>query len=361
MAKPSIACPYSRKEIVEAGKVLRGSILIDDDRVPENVVNAFRIAHAWRHTFEVPMRDVRQELSSRNTFMNLGGSSAGRLKRMSSIRRKLNSRTLYDIQDIGGCRIILPSMKEVDAMSAYYCDGKSRHQVGRENDYIAAPRATGYRSRHFILKINGFDDDRQKIEVQVRTKLQHAWATAVEAAGLWLREDLKAGEGDPRWLRLFTLMAQKLAEEESACGIPGVGTFSSVLRRELCSLEAELSAIAKLDGLCAAFKSIHPARVSGMLLLEFDPSMMRLTVSKYSWANASDPNLRDELNSRSNSVVVDVDSIEDLKVAYPNYFFDVGLFLNRLRRAVGFSVEPVKSVQWPSGAWRLPAESDGGG
>jgi hypothetical protein len=43
----------------------------------------------------------------------------------------------------------------------------------------------------------------RRVEVQVRTQLQHSWATAVEAVGLFRREDLKAGRGDLDWLRLF--------------------------------------------------------------------------------------------------------------------------------------------------------------
>ena len=337
---------------MNAGKVLRESIPVDGSKVSDDIIEAFRIAHAWRHSFEAPMRDVRQELSFRNTKLELGGSTAGRLKRMTSIRRKLKSRSLYQIQDIGGCRIILPCLAEVQIVSDYYLEGQSRHEFLSEDNYISNPRATGYRSRHFILKVAGFPDDRQRIEVQVRTRLQHAWATAVEAAGLWLGQNLKAGEGDSRWLELFALMSQFITEEEGTHSVPGIASSAVNRKARLRELEADIDAIATLDGLRSAFKSIHPTRASGLLLLEFDATKKRLTVSNYSWASSPDRYAAAERDALSNSVVVDVDSIEDLKAAYPNYFLDVEMFVQRLRSATGFSISAPTTIKFPPGAWR---------
>jgi hypothetical protein len=61
--------------------------------------------------------------------------------------------------------------------------------------------------------------DGRQIEVQIRTWLQHSWATAVEAVGLFLGQDLKAGRGDPQWLRFFKLMAAEFAAAEG-CALP---------------------------------------------------------------------------------------------------------------------------------------------
>ena len=46
---------------------------------------------------------------------------------------------------------------------------------------------------------------RAKVELQLRTRLQHAWATANEIVGTFRREELKSGEGGPDWLRYFVL------------------------------------------------------------------------------------------------------------------------------------------------------------
>lgn len=71
------------------------------------------------------------------------------------------------------------------------------------------------------------------MEIQLRTLLQHSWATAVEAVGLLRREDLKGGRGDPDWLRLFQIMASEMAEDEGAPPVPGVSQEGSSRREEL--------------------------------------------------------------------------------------------------------------------------------
>jgi Region found in RelA / SpoT proteins len=85
-----------------------------------------------------------------------------------------------------------------------------------EDDYIARPKPDGYRSHHLMFNFrdrrNAGIHDGRRIEVQLRTRLQHSWATAVEAVGLFRGEDLKGNQGNPKWLRLFTLMSAEFAE-----------------------------------------------------------------------------------------------------------------------------------------------------
>ena len=54
----------------------------------------------------------------------------------------------------------------------------------RSTDYIENPKSSGYRSIHYIYKYssNIQDYDGLKIELQIRTRLQHSWAMAVETA-----------------------------------------------------------------------------------------------------------------------------------------------------------------------------------
>lgn len=47
-------------------------------------------------------------------------------------------------------------------------------------DYTRRPRESGYRSCHLVTMNRGDDRD-YRVEVQVRTKLQHLRATAIEA------------------------------------------------------------------------------------------------------------------------------------------------------------------------------------
>jgi ppGpp synthetase/RelA/SpoT-type nucleotidyltranferase len=80
------------------------------------------------------------------------------------------------MQDIGGCRVVLPSRGDVDKLVNHLLS-KSKSRVKRVSDYIREPRRSGYRGVHIILEYGG---DHRPIEVQIRTQAMHTWATTVE-------------------------------------------------------------------------------------------------------------------------------------------------------------------------------------
>ncbi len=48
------------------------------------------------------------------------------------------------------------------------------------------------------------------IELQLRTRLQHEWATAVETMGTFLQSSLKSSQGPEEWLDFFSLFVGTL-------------------------------------------------------------------------------------------------------------------------------------------------------
>jgi (p)ppGpp synthase/HD superfamily hydrolase len=179
---------YSKSQIANAGKLLAGTIpaaAMHDDSVRE----AFKIAWNWRNSHILPMRKLRAELSRKAKRVNSWAVAAARPKRMRSIRQKLDARSLYDIQDIAGCRAIMPTIGEVRALLAAY-EESAKHSLHKPYDYIANPRDTGYRCFHLVYKFEGETDEEREafrhhyVELQLRTQLQHAWATAVVSGGL---------------------------------------------------------------------------------------------------------------------------------------------------------------------------------
>ena len=89
---------------------------------------------------------------------------------------------------------------------------------GPIDDYISAPKASGYRGVHLMYR---YKSDKKKtiyndlkIEMQIRSRYQHAWATAVETVGIFVGQALKTSMGDDRWLRFFALMGSAIAIRE---------------------------------------------------------------------------------------------------------------------------------------------------
>ena len=96
---------YSKREVVNAGKfIARRGIQATDE-----AIELFGVAHNWRDSYVAPMMRVRQELGGKVRRVQRGAVTAARLKRMQSIRRKLqtlvlieNSRMVLKISFFGG-------------------------------------------------------------------------------------------------------------------------------------------------------------------------------------------------------------------------------------------------------------------
>lgn len=331
---------FSKRAVERAGKLLRGRI----GAVDEAALEAFEIAHNWRNAHVLPMRRMRNELSFKAKRVNPGSVTAGRLKRMKSIRRKLARLpyTLYQMQDIGGCRAIVASVGDIDRVVASY-DAECKHDLLAANDYLSNPKVGGYRSHHRVYRFDAAGEfelfRHQLIEVQIRTQLQHAWATAVEAVGLVRGEDLKGGEGNVDWLRFFSLMSAEFAVEEGCPIVPGISESHKERRAEIVDLNARLAAVVNLDSYVRIIQTTETmaARSGQIFMIQYDPA--RHEVGVRSFPNYAAGSRRYELEEARQSggmdtVLVEVDRAADLRSAYPNYYLDVGMFLGRLRNVL---------------------------
>jgi hypothetical protein len=329
---------FSKSKVVGAGKLLKSSV-IDAD---QSAIEAFRIAHNWRSSHILPMRHLRMELSAKVRRIDPDALTAARLKRMISIRAKLKRlpHTLYQMQDIAGCRAIMADPDAVNRLLALYLN-EAKHIFVDHDDYVIHPKATGYRGHHLVYRYHGkgsfdvFNCNPQFVEIQLRTKLQHAWATAVEAVGMVRGEDLKSGKGSSDWLRFFALMSSEIAAIEGSTLVPDTPSAKDDRRDEILALEVGLNALQSLENYRNAVSVSEYARTaSPFFLIQFDQSTLKVTVRGVS-ARASSTSLDEaEKNGNVNSVLVSVDKASDLRTAYPNYFMDVGLFAEQLRAVV---------------------------
>lgn len=359
-------------EVAKAGKLVAHNN-VDGNQVPDEIRAAFLIANNWRNAHAYPMRSVHASVSYYVRTKKLDAITAARLKRMAAIRRKLGriSVKLHKLQDLGGCRIILSSIAEtrllVDVLR-----NKVSSIVVKENDYISAPKVDGYRSHHLIFcfrrpKPTPFDDLR--IEVQVRTRLQHAWATTVEAVGLYKGEELKNQKGDRDWLRLFALMSAEFAEAENCATVPNT-PGSRGRKREIKNLEKSLGALTILESIAKGFRGadaiLAPGYKPSHYLIRFDHSTKTVHVDPYNEVrNATVSYDEAEESQRAGDqkdvvALVEVDKINNLKAAYPNYFGDVDLFRRQLRQIVrgGTAVEYTRPPKQP--VPKAPSEPRGG-
>ena len=85
---------------------------------------------------------------------------------------------LGELDDIGGCRLILKTNDQVRQAAKILQSKIPLQKGGGEKDYILNPQKSGYRSHHLLFKPETKTGSYQ-VEVQIRTQLQHYWATTV--------------------------------------------------------------------------------------------------------------------------------------------------------------------------------------
>ena len=111
---------------------------------------------------------------------------------------------LARMDDIAGCRLIFPNIEELTSFRESLHSARFKHRRRNNDDkydYIKSPKPTGYRGIHDIYEydVNSKTGEASKglfVEIQYRTAVQHAWATAVEVIGFITESQPKFQKGD---------------------------------------------------------------------------------------------------------------------------------------------------------------------
>ena len=341
---------YSRTQVGAAG-----STLIDPSSSLNDLRHAREIVNNWRAAHSLPLDRVRMELEERVTSLGEEALVAQRLKRLSSIDAKLRrfcSMNLARMQDVGGCRAVLPSVDDVRRVARGYADRPSRHRVAHMDDYLTSPRASGYRGIHLVSRFQPRDEGEavyagMRIEIQLRSRLQHAWAAAVETVGTFSGQALKSSEGDEGWLRFFALMGSEIAFSEGCHLVPDTADSRDLLRRDLAAATAALDAVARLERYRQALKVLEGHVRNGrpeyfhIVTESWPDGTARVRWNEYA-SDEREEAIRafEEVEAAiehfpgAETVLVRVASVDALRSAYPSYFADTRAFVAELERAI---------------------------
>lgn len=332
-----------------------GIVLCEQNSIDEAKNNALEILSNWRAAHSYPMHIFKKRLKEVSEKIDKNALSAQRLKRVPSIIKKLNRKyvgnkatmRLTQMQDIAGCRAVLSNVQLAKKLyNDYYVKGDLKHKKVDENDYISYPKDDGYRSIHLIYRYNS--DKGKKIyngllvEVQIRSKLQHIWATAVETVGFFTGQAIKSNEGEEEWKIFFKLMSSAFAKIENCPAISNTPDDEKELYSLIAQKEKELNVITKMKNWTNSIKLFDDLKNKKNLhffLLELDTIQEKLTISAYS-KRQEEKAIKDYINAEKkiygkkeyDVVLVGADTIVDLKRAYPNYFLDTKEFIIYLEK-----------------------------
>ncbi len=85
------------------------------------------------------------------------------------------------------------------------------------------------------------------IEIQIRTKLQHYWATAIETVDHFTRQAIKSNEGEEDWMEFFKLVSSAFANMEKMPIVPNTPTDKKELRKQIQALAKKLEVVKKMS------------------------------------------------------------------------------------------------------------------
>lgn len=307
------------------------------------VINNWRSAHAYPlNTFQITLRTKARKIE-REAIV------AQRSKRLESIHKKLlgkPSMRMTQMQDIAGCRAVFTKLKDVYKLVSEYKSSRFDHKFRNEKDYISSPKPDGYRCYHLVYEYRGTRPETTvysglRVEVQIRSKMQHAWATAVEAVGIFTKQALKSNQGSQDWLRFFSLMGSAIAAIERTSPVPETPTDKEQLIAEITLLANQLHVKEMLQAYNATITTLGSAKDEKYFIVEMDPEQHKITVRRYKAkqseeANAVYTELESKIpdNSSTQVVLVSVENINALKRAYPNYFLDTDNFSKLVERTL---------------------------
>lgn len=315
----------SKKRVSRAGEAIRFGAASPEDIA---VIEEWRAAHrSVLNTFQAILRfrtrgrkiTVAQRHKRRNTIFN-------KLQRLPSMQ-------LARMDDVAGCRLIFRNIKELEDFRSDFHKARFNHKLRNDPDkynYINNPKPTSYRGIHDVYEYDVRSEAGKNlaglyIEIQYRTLIQHAWATAVEVIGFITESQPKFQQGDTRYAIAMALASEILARAHEGKRGPFPDLSNEDLLQQFLNIDQQLALIQTLSGLSRAKAEISDKRNT---ILNFAEDGSLEIKSFRDTTDALRALFELEKKYPSNDIVlVRADSSDEVRLAFRNYFSDAREFI----------------------------------
>ncbi len=316
------------------------------------VLDTFKIFFRRRIESSGSNAEFVQRLKRRNTVID-------KLRRRKSDGSKLIG-DVTSMQDFAGCRLIFENLDALYEFRKFLhspanmknVDHSLKHAAEPDKyNYIREPKWTGYRGLHEVFyfkpRSHRRDVDTAKpwrnllCEVQYRTQIQHAWATALEISDFLDGERTKfALENDPHNDRVvfFSLASELLARVHEDCAEAFPEKTTQDLQSEVKNIEDRLGILKRLKAMRAFenYPSLGRHNVLNLTRGEEDESTLEVYVFK-NQHDAIEKSKELESSPESlNAVYVSAAKPSELRRAFKNYFYDPVDFVELVEQALVF-------------------------
>jgi len=374
MFSRAIIMKYSNKQITKAG------VMLINDPQGEELNHVMDVLSHWRLCHEQPLNLAWQTVQETVHRHDRDAIFAKRLKRYASIYNKLKrieNMTLRNMQDIGGCRAIVANEKKLlRCVRDLKKNPAFKTEAGkfRTKDYLKHPKDSGYRSYHLVGRFPNEEGELRNIEIQLRTRYQHYWATALEIVDLFTGQALKSNQGDPEWTAFFRGVSDLFAVMDDIFRFqffpdveksevfaqrvhknPGLLKICARVQEGFKALQIGKKFEAYANSIKVIDNKIGSSPKSDYILLVIDTHIKQIksrTFAKDDLGDASDHYTACEKEAANNPdlvvALVSTASVGGIREAYPNFFADSTMFMKFLN--IIMEVNPAPRA-WAKSLW----------
>jgi putative GTP pyrophosphokinase len=242
---------------------------------------------------------------------------------------------LARMDDVAGCRLIFRNQQDLRSFRASFHKARFNHtrrysKDPDKYDYIKSPKETGYRGIHDVYEYDvnsnvGKPLTGLYVEIQYRTLVQHAWATAVEVIGFITESQPKFQKGDKRYEHAMSLASEVLARAYEGQKGPHPELSDRAVVARFLAAEKEIRLIETLRSLNAAHRDVSTNRNAILIFSGGKPLEVR-TYRDATEALRELFTLEKELPDRD-IVLVRADTSDQIRLAFRNYFSDARDFI----------------------------------
>jgi ppGpp synthetase/RelA/SpoT-type nucleotidyltranferase len=185
----------SKTKIDRLGDRLRKGNLTDDD---------LRLLDEYRRSFAAAYDEVVGVIRNTLKLEPTGRPAKSTTSIVEKLRRE--SIRLTQMQDIAGCRLIVPAIADQEQVVASLVEALPHNTVVDRRE----KPSHGYRAVHVVAPV-----DNRLVEIQVRTALQQLWAELSEKLADLIDPAIKYGGGTEQVEQLLTTASEGVAEHEA--------------------------------------------------------------------------------------------------------------------------------------------------
>lgn len=327
------AAPYpggSKSRVTRAGAAVRVGAATADDLT---CIDTWRAAHApVINTFQAMLRN-----RARRASVVVGQRHKRKITIFGKLER-LPKMELARMDDIAGCRLIFDSSQDMYAFRASLHGARFSHRLRNavdKYDYVKKPKESGYRGIHDVYEYQVKSPSTSSsnglfVELQYRTKIQHAWATANEIIGFVTESQPKFDKGDVRYREIMTITSEILARtyEFSRSCLPDLSDKEIVER--FVNLDNELGFLGHLRGLNS--RPEKTAKNTNVILMFKEGKPLEIKTFRYGPEALRNLFILEQENPGLDIVFVKGSSTEDVRIAFKNYFSDAREFISLVER-----------------------------